>query len=177
MTIRDIVQGPHPELSKISADIMAFDAATMQLTTDITETLAFHHAVGIAAPMFGVHKRIIAMQHSAFGVLVLVNPLITTASQEMQEVEEASLCYPGISAKVTRPARVTVAFQDTNGTGQSLDFEGFEACVVQHEMDYLDGKVYLDYLTPLKKRMLLEKMQKLLKQGKIHVHSASCNHG
>lgn len=130
------------------------------------DTLYREQGVGIGANMVGLLKRIIVIdlqQDGKKSPLGMINPVLIQTSQETQVFEEASLSYPGISAKITRPAEITVTYLDTQGGSQSLDASGFLATVIQHEMDYLDGRTYLDHLSSLKRKMLLKKMEKQLK--------------
>jgi peptide deformylase len=109
--------------------------------------------------------------------LYMANPVIISASTETETYNEGSLSFPGISAPVTRPTEITVEYLDYNNNPQTLIATGFLATCIQHEIDYLYGKTFLSYLSPVKRDMLLRKMQKYKKQGHVpHEHSEYCNH-
>jgi peptide deformylase len=143
------------------------------------ETLRIEHGIGLGANMVGVLKRIIVVkmqQETGLVSYAMVNPEILESSKETQTIEEASLSFPGIAANITRPKSITVRYLDYDGNPQTLAADGFLATVIQHEMDYLDGKVFLDYLSKMKRDMLLKKMEKHIKMHPPHVHTASCSH-
>ena len=106
----------------------------------------------------------------------MVNPEITEISKETQTFEEASLSFPGISAKITRPKKIKVKYLDYEGRKQLLEADNFLSTVVQHEIDYLDGKIFLDYLSKMKRDMLINKMKKHIKNHPPHIHTSSCSH-
>jgi peptide deformylase len=106
----------------------------------------------------------------------MINPEIIDASNDKVEYEEASLSFPGISAKVVRPSKIKVKYLDMEDKEQILDADGFLARVIMHEVDYLQGIVFLDHLSKLKKDMLTTKMLKHIKNHPPHVHGAHCNH-
>jgi len=117
----------------------------------------------MGANMIGVLKRIIVIDLQENGTrkpFAFINPEIIWRSEEMQTFQEASLCFPGISANIMRPNAIKVRYLDIDGNPQELEAKGYFATVIQHEIDYLDGKVFLDYLSPLKRNALLKKMQK-----------------
>ena len=131
---------------------------------DMFETLYLEQGVGLGANMVGLLQPIIVVDLLQGGVhapLVMVNPVITKTSDDVQTSEEASLSFPGISAKITRPATIEITYLDRDGNEQSREATGFLATVIQHEMDYLDGQTFLDHLSPIKRKMLLKKMQKV----------------
>lgn len=105
-----------------------------------------------------------------------INPEIIWSSKEQHTFTEGSVCFPGIEAKVTRPSSVKLRYLDYDGNEQELEASGFFASVIQHEVDYLNGKVYLDYLSKLKRDTLLKKMQKYMASDHHHVHSVYCKH-
>ena len=112
----------------------------------------------------GLLERIIIVNWLEGGEsFAMVNPEIIEKSDEMQEFEESSLSYPGISAKIKRPIEITVKYQDKNGNFSEMNAKGFLATIIQHEIDYLNGIVFLDYLSKLKQDRLLKKMDKFIK--------------
>ncbi len=106
----------------------------------------------------------------------MINPEIVEFSEDFSEHEEASISFPGISAVIKRPAKIKVKYLDLDSKSQLLEADGFLACVIQHEIDYLNGIVFLDHLSKLKRDMLMKKMIKFIKNHPPHVHGAHCNH-
>lgn len=172
-----LLLAPHPALRKIAAPVPAVTGDVCKLMDDLLDTIHDNHGIGIAAPMVEIPQRVIVVdveQDGAKHTLRMANPDILARSSSLQTFDEASLCYPGISAPVSRPDRITVRYLDYHGELQTLDASGFLATVIQHEMDYLDGKVYLDYISKLKRDRLLKKMEKSLKYG--HACHSGCEH-
>lgn len=179
MALLSITLAPNPIFKQLSAEIVIVDDAVRGFIDDLFHTLEVERAVGMAAPMVGVLQRIIVINLHEGGVsqpLTLINPEITFRSDELQEVEEASLCFPGISAVISRPESITVRYLDYDGLSQELNAQGFLASVIQHEIDYLDGITYLDHLSRLKRDSLMKKMQKYMRDHPPHVHGAGCAH-
>ncbi len=178
-----LIYAPNPIFKKKAEPVAAVNDEVKQQLNDLLETLYHEQGVGIAAPMVGLLSQLVVIDLQANGEkspLLMVNPTITERSAEDQTIEEASLCFPGISAPVKRSAAVTVEYLDENGQKQTLKADGFFAQVIQHEIDYLHGKVFLDYLSPLKRDMMIKKMEKFKKNWQRsydhHVHTDACNH-
>lgn len=183
MAMLPLIYAPNPIFKQKAEPVTAVNDAVKQQLNDLLETLYHEQGVGIAAPMVGVLSQLIVIDLQENGEkapLFIVNPVITERSAEDQTIEEASLCFPGISAPVKRSARITVDYLDQDGQKQQLTAESFFAQVIQHEIDYLHGKVFLDYLSPLKREMLVKKMEKFKKNWQRsyeqHVHTDACNH-
>lgn len=156
----ELVIAPNPVFRQTASPVEKVDEETRADVTAMFETLYREQGVGIGANMVGLLKRIIVIdlqQDAKKSPLAMINPVVTKASPKTQVFEEASLSFPGISAKVTRPKEVTVSYLDAEGEAQSLNAEGFLATVIQHEMDYLDGRTYLDHLSSVKRKMLLKR--------------------
>ncbi|MFC3051010.1 peptide deformylase [Kordiimonas pumila] len=161
-----LILGPDPILRKKSLPVEVVTDDTKKNIQDMLDTLYEHRAVGLGANMVGILEQIIVVdlqQEGKKSPLVCINPIITWQSDTKTTQEEASLCFPGISAEITRPDAVHVRYLDLEGKDQSLDAEGFLATVIQHEMDYLQGKTYLDHLSKIKRDILIKKMQKQLR--------------
>lgn len=159
-----LVYGPDKIFKQKAAAVVGVDETLVQLVDDMVETLYHENGVGLGANMVGVLKRVIVVDLQEGGVRTpqaFINPEIISQSDEMQSFEEASLSFPGISAEISRPEKITISYLDIKGEEQTLSAEGYLATVIQHEMDYLDGVIYLDYLSPLKRNRLLKKMKKL----------------
>ena len=179
MALLQLVYAPDPIFKQKATPVEAVDDAVRQLADDMLETLAFEKAVGIGANMVGELRQIAVVDLCEGGVsdpYVFINPEITWRSEEMDENEEASICFVNISAKVTRPKAIKLRYLDYDGQPQELAAEGFLACVIQHEVDYLHGVTFLDHLSKMKRDMLMKKMLKHIKAHPPHVHGAGCNH-
>lgn len=180
MAILPLVMAPNPIFKQKAEAIQSVDESVKTLMDDMLETMYSEHGIGIAGNMVGVLKRVVVIdlyENKTHDPIFMANPEVISASDETQVVEEASLCFPGIYAKITRPRQVKVKYLDYDNQPQEMEAEALLSSCIQHEIDYLDGKVFLDYLTPMKRDVLLRKMKKALKKGfKPHVHTAACNH-
>ena len=163
--ILPILEYPDPRLKKVAAPVVAFTPEIEKLCADMAETMYAAPGIGLAATQVDVHKRVIVMDISEARdeLRVFVNPELVAAEGEA-EAEEGCLSVPGYYDKVTRAARVRVRAQDARGQPFELDADDLLAVCIQHEMDHLVGKVFVDYLSPLKRARLssrLKKKQKL----------------
>ncbi len=179
MALLSLVYAPNPIFKQKAEPVKQVDDAVRGIIDDMFETMEFEQAVGIGANMVGLLQRIAVVDIHPNGIsepYTLVNPEIFWRSEEMQEHEEASLCFAGISAPIKRPKAIKLRYLDYHGKPQELAAEGFLASVIQHEIDYLDGITFLDHLSKMKRDLLNKKMLKHIKNHPPHVHSASCNH-
>ncbi|MEZ5758385.1 MAG: peptide deformylase [Emcibacteraceae bacterium] len=163
MTKLKLVYGPSPNFKQISVPVEEVDDNIRELCEGLKEMLYAHGAVGIAATMVGVHKRVMVadlQENDEKNPFSIINPKITFASEELQTFEEGSICFPGVSAEITRPKSIKVEYLDEDGNSRNLEAEGFLSTVIQHEIDYMDGKTYLDYLSPMKRSLLLKRTRK-----------------
>lgn len=179
MTILPITYAPHPIFRETAAPVTEVNDHVRQIIADMFETLYVEEALGLSAPMVGISQRIAIVDLQENGTknpLSLINPEIVWTSEEMQTHNEASLSFPFISADITRPYSVKIRFLNEQGAAEEQQFEGFLATVIQHEIDYLNGRVFLDHLSRMKREMLLKKMQKLMKLNPPHIHGEHCNH-
>jgi len=165
MAVLTILEYPDPRLRKVAAPVAAFTPEVERLVRDMAETMYAAPGIGLAATQVDVHKRIIVMDISeARDVLrVFVNPEIVFSEGEAER-EEGCLSVPGYYDKVTRAARVRVRAQDARGEPFELDAEGMLAVCIQHEMEHLVGKVFVDHLSPLKQARLAAKLRKKQRQ-------------
>ncbi len=169
---RDILIHPDPRLKKLCAAVPDISDEIRTLAKDMLETMYAAPGVGLAAPQVGVLTRIISLDCAkqdaeppqAPEPLIMVNPEIIAASDEMNVYDEGCLSIPEVYAEVTRPKDVRVRWLDLEGSEQERDMEGLWATCVQHEIDHLDGKLFIDYLKPLKRQMITRKMQKLKRE-------------
>ncbi|QOL83222.1 peptide deformylase [Pseudooceanicola spongiae] len=166
---RQILIHPDPRLKKLAEPLSDISDALRKLSDDMLETMYDAPGIGLAAPQIGVLQRLVVLdcvkeEGEAPRPLVMFNPEIIAASDDMQSYEEGCLSIPDQYAAVTRPAEVTARWMDRNGAEQEETFEGLWAVCVQHEIDHLDGKLFIDYLTPIKRQMITRKMQKLKRE-------------
>jgi peptide deformylase len=157
-----ILRFPDPRLHTVAKPVAQVDDRLRALAADMLETMYASDGVGLAATQVDVHERLIVMDTSEKRdqPVVLVNPELTWASEEMAVVEEGCLSVPQIYDKVERHARVKVRALDRDGNPFEIDAEGLSAVCVQHEMDHLQGKVFVEYLSPLKRDRIRTKMLK-----------------
>lgn len=162
MPLLSILRYPDPRLHKIAKPVTTFDARLKQLAADMAETMYEAPGVGLAATQVDVHERVIVIDVSDTRdqLRVLVNPEILWASDEKQVYDEGCLSVPGIYDGVERPARVRVKAFDADGKPYEFDADGLLAVCVQHEMDHLMGKVFVEYLSPLKRNRIKTKLLK-----------------
>jgi peptide deformylase len=158
----NILRYPDPRLHSIAKPVSVVDERVRRLVDDMLETMYAAEGVGLAATQVDVHERVIVMDTSTErqSPLVLINPEITARSVELAMTEEGCLSVPQIYDKVERHARVTVRALGRDGATFQLDAEGLNAVCVQHEMDHLLGKVFVEYLSPLKRDRIRTKMLK-----------------
>ena len=176
MPVLQLIYAPHKIFNKTAEPVAEVNAEIRQIIDDMFATLYFQKASGIGANMVGILQRIIVVDLFENGISKpygMVNPEIIHKSQKLQSFADASLCFPGISANIKRPKNITVNYLDYDGKLQTLEAEGFLATVIQHEIDYLDGITFLDHLSPLKRNLLLQKMQKYMKKNLAN-NSCSC---
>jgi peptide deformylase len=166
MALLPILEYPDARLKTVARPVTRFDERLRQLVADMAETMYEAPGVGLAATQVDVHERLIVIDISENKdqLQVFVNPEIVWASEERVECEEGCLSVPGIYDAVTRPARVRVRAQDAHGEPFERECEGLLAVCVQHEMDHLFGKVFVEYLSPLKQNRIRSKMRKRRQQ-------------
>ncbi len=163
MTIRPFVPWPDSRLRTAAPPVAAITDDIRAIWEDMVETMEAMPGVGLAAPQIGVMLRLAVVDASeARGQAIrMANPEVIAASQETRPHEEASPNLPGVSARIERPARVTVAFVDHHGFRVSREFEGLWATSVQHQIDHLNGRMYFDNLSRMKRDMLLKRARKV----------------
>ncbi len=169
MTVRPILIHPDPRLKKKAEPVTDFNDALRVLSEDMLETMYAAPGIGLAAPQIGVMKRILVMdcikdEDAPKQPMVLINPEITWASDDQNTYEEGCLSIPDQFADVVRPSEVEVTWTNLEGDQQQQKFDGLWATCVQHEIDHLDGKLFIDYIGPLKRQMITRKMQKLKRE-------------
>jgi peptide deformylase len=156
-----ILEYPDPRLRKVAAPVTAFTPELEKLVGDMAETMYAAPGVGLAATQVDVHKRVIVIDVSDTKdqLQVFINPVLLAAEGEA-ECEEGCLSVPGYFDKVTRAARVRVAAQDVRGQRFEIEADDLLAVCIQHEMDHLEGTVFVERLSPLKRARLLARLRK-----------------
>jgi|TARA_B100001093_G_scaffold435390_1_gene433306 peptide deformylase len=164
MTIRKILTEPDPFLRQKSTKVEIVDDAIRSLMDDMLETMYAAPGIGLAAIQVGVPKRVIvidlARDEEKKSPLYFVNPEIITNSNNDATYEEGCLSVPGQFAEISRPDKCKLKFLDYNGEEKILETEGLLATCIQHEMDHLNGILFIDYLSKLKKNMIIKKLSK-----------------
>jgi peptide deformylase len=179
MAVKEILVWPDPELLKVSTKVEAVDDSVRALAKNMFDTMYQADGVGLAAPQIGVHKRVIVVDIRSYDrdrpeggkvevpsgelAIAMINPVITNKEGEL-EWEEGCLSVPGETGMVTRAARCTVTYQDLDGNTQVIEAEGLKSVALQHEIDHLDGKLFVDYLSRLRRGVIKKKMQKLVEE-------------
>ena len=170
MALLPIIVAPDPRLKKVSAPVERVDDEIRTLMDDMLETMYQAPGIGLAAPQVGVLKRVIvvdvARKDEPRQPYQLVNPELVSVSDDDATYEEGCLSLPEHYAEVVRPAAITVRYLDRDGEIRELDADGVLATCIQHEMDHLEGILFVDHLSALKRNMILRKLAKAKKTGK-----------
>ena len=168
MSILPILTAPDPRLKKKSLPVATVDADVRQLMDDMLATMYEAPGIGLAAPQVGALKRVIVLdidrEETKTGPLFMANPEIVEASDEDVSYEEGCLSVPEHYSDVVRPAKVTVRYLDRDGAKQELTCEGLLATCIQHEIDHLNGVLFIDHISALKRNMILRKLLKARKE-------------
>lgn len=162
MALLSILRFPDPRLHTVAKPVVAVDDRIRQLVKDMAETMYAAPGVGLAATQVDVHERVVVIDVSEENneLLVLINPEIIQKSEELQVYEEGCLSVPGIYDRVERAAKIRVRALNEQGQTYEFDAEGLLAVCVQHELDHLDGKVFVEYLSSLKLNRIKTKLRK-----------------
>lgn len=162
MSALQILHFPDPRLRQKAVPVAVVDVETRQLVDDMFETMYSAPGIGLAAVQVNILKQVIVLDISEdkSQPLCLINPQILVSSEE-EEMEEGCLSVPGVYEIVTRAKTITVNYLDRDGQLQELETEGLLAVCIQHEMDHLEGKLFVDYLSELKRTRIRKKMEKV----------------
>ena len=167
MAKREIIIAPDPVLRKVATKVEAVDDRVRSLMDDMLETMYDAPGIGLAAPQIGILDRVVVVDVSAKdeerNPLCMANPEVTWTSDETFTYEEGCLSLPEHYAEVTRPAEAKIRYLDETGSQQELHAEGLLATCIQHEIDHLNGILFVDYLSALKRGMILRKLTKMKK--------------
>jgi peptide deformylase len=161
MTIRPILKLPDPILRKRAKPVERVDAELRRLMNDMLASMYDAPGIGLAAPQIGILRRVIVMDpakdEAPKSPVIMVNPEILARSEELRTHEEGCLSIPEITAEIERPARTRVSYIDREGKKQEMELEGIWSTLVQHEIDHLNGVLFIDYLSRLKRDMIVKK--------------------
>ena len=162
MAILNILRYPDPRLHKVAKPVTVFDARLEKLVADMAETMYDAPGVGLAASQVDVHEQVVVIDitEEKNALVAYINPEILWSSDDKQVYDEGCLSVPGIYDGVERPSKIKVRAYDVKGQPFELDADGLLAVCIQHEMDHLKGKVFVEYLSPLKRNRIKAKLQK-----------------
>ena len=170
MTLRMILKHPDPRLKKVADPVDAPTPELAALAADLLQTMYDAPGIGLAAPQVGVPKRLIVMDcekgdDAVPRPMVLLNPVVIWTSEARSTYEEGCLSIPDQYGDVERPAEVVVQWLALDGSAQEEHFTGLWATCVQHEIDHLEGKLFIDYLKPMRRQMITRRMEKLRRES------------
>ncbi|MCY4181712.1 MAG: peptide deformylase [Gammaproteobacteria bacterium] len=162
MALLPILEFPDPRLRKVASPVTHFDDRLRSLVANMLETMYHAEGIGLAATQVNVHKRLLVLDVSQEkdSPHVFVNPEFEVIEEELQDYQEGCLSVPGFFEDVSRPRAIRVSARDQRGEAFELEARGVLAVCIQHEIDHLDGKLFVDYLSPLKRRRIRGKLQK-----------------
>jgi len=162
MALLPILEFPDPRLRKVASPVTHFDDRLRSLVANMLETMYHAEGIGLAATQVNVHKRLLVLDVSQEkdSPHVFVNPEFEVIEEELQDYQEGCLSVPGFFEDVSRPRAIRVSARDQHGKAFELEARGVLAVCIQHEIDHLDGKLFVDYLSPLKRRRIRGKLQK-----------------
>jgi peptide deformylase len=167
MTVRPILIAPDPRLKAVSEPVETVDAEIRKLAADMADSMYAAEGIGLAAIQIGVPKRVIVMdldqKDGKKNWRAFINPRITWASEEVATFEEGCLSVPDIWDDVERPARIRCEYLDLDGKKIEIEADGMLATCLQHEMDHLQGVLFIDHFSRLKRSMALKKLEKAKK--------------
>jgi peptide deformylase len=169
MTIRTILSIPNPVLKLVSEPVTVFDAALQTLVNDMLETMYDAPGIGLAAIQIGVAKRLLvidlAKEEEPKSPMVFANPELILVSDELSTYEEGCLSIPEYYESVERPARIKIKYQDEKGETREMEADGLLATCLQHELDHLNGVLFIDHISKLKRSRVITKFTKAAKRG------------
>lgn len=162
MAVLDILEFPDPRLRNVAAPVESVTDAHRALIDDMLETMYAAPGIGLAATQVNVHERILVIDISEdrSEPLVFINPEVEILDPALGEYDEGCLSVPGFYETVNRPQRIRVTSLDRDGASSTRELEGLLAICLQHEIDHLDGKLFVDYLSPLKRNRIRKKLEK-----------------
>ena len=167
MTALTILEFPDPRLRICAQAVENVDERVRRIVDDMFATMYAAEGVGLAATQVDIHERIVVVDVSETHdrPLVFINPVVEPLTEVCQDYEEGCLSVPGFRESVTRPERVRIRALDQDGKAMDVKATGLLAVCIQHEIDHLNGKLFVDYLSPLKRQRIRKKLEKLHKQS------------
>lgn len=162
MALLPILEFPDPRLRTVAKPVTVFDESLQTLVKDMTETMYAAEGIGLAASQVDVHKRVLVIDVSEEkdSPRTFINPTFEVIEQELQDYDEGCLSVPGFYETISRPRRVLIKAQDETGEAFELKADGILAICIQHEIDHLEGKLFVDYISKLKRDRIRGKLEK-----------------
>jgi peptide deformylase len=162
MALLPILEFPDPRLRTVAKPVTVFDESLQTLVKDMTETMYAAEGIGLAASQVDVHKRVLVIDVSEEkdSPRTFINPTFEVIEQELQDYDEGCLSVPGFYETISRPRRVLIRAQDETGEAFELEADGILAICIQHEIDHLEGKLFVDYISKLKRDRIRGKLEK-----------------
>ena len=162
MATLKILEFPNPNLRKVAVPVTSFDNDLKRLIDNMFETMYEANGIGLAATQVDVHKRLLVLDVSEerSNPQVFVNPTIDVIESALSDYDEGCLSVPGFYETVSRPKKIKVSAQDKEGSQFEIEADGVLSVCIQHEIDHLDGKLFVDYLSSLKRNRIKDKLQK-----------------
>ncbi|MEM7775617.1 MAG: peptide deformylase [Pseudomonadota bacterium] len=164
MTIKPVITVPDPILRETSVPVEAFDDTLQVLVDDMFETMYDAPGIGLAAVQIGIPRRLLVLdvagEDDQPDPICMVNPVIERFGDTLRSHEEGCLSLPDVLVHIDRPASVTVRYLDRHGVAQVQEADGLLATAIQHEIDHLDGKLIIDFLSPLRRNMIVRRLKK-----------------
>lgn len=162
MAVLPILEFPDPRLRTVAKPVTVFDESLQTLVKDMTETMYAAEGIGLAASQVDVHKRVLVIDVSEEkdSPRTFINPTFEVIEQELQDYDEGCLSVPGFYETISRPRRVLIKAQDETGEAFELEADGILAICIQHEIDHLEGKLFVDYISKLKRDRIRGKLEK-----------------
>lgn len=173
MTLLKILVAPDPRLKEVAKPVETIDTILLEELNNMVETMYEFNGVGLAATQVGIMKRLVVMDcaNGAEGeesrLIKFINPEIVSLSEEKNEIEEGCLSVPGFYETLHRSNTCTVRYTDETGTAQEKTFSALEAVCIQHEIEHLDGTLFIDHMSRTRRGMITKKLQKLKKAGAV----------
>ena len=162
MALRKILEFPDPRLRTIAKPVETVDASIRTLIDDMFETMYEAQGLGLAATQIDVHLRVVVidLQDDEHEPLVMINPVFDTLTKEIDEMQEGCLSVPGFNEEITRPDNIILEWQDLDGKSHKNKPSGILTVCIQHEIDHLEGKLMVDYISPIKRDRIRKKLSR-----------------
>jgi len=171
MSILPILVAPHPILKRKADPVESVDQALIDLIKDMFETMYDDEGIGLAAPQIGVSKRLLVLDTEQSSdkergnPIAFINPEIIWESEELRVYNEGCLSLPGMAAEIERPDKIRIKYIDTSNKEQEIDADGLLATCLQHEIDHLNGVLFVDHLSSIKRNIIMRKLKKTQKEA------------